>query len=326
MSTAEIKEKRKLSIVNIRIILVVSIVVISLILNLILQGRLLTVDSVMSIISHAVFPAFVAWGMNFIFSGGLIDLSIGANVLLSANIGALMAETFHLGYPGLIIGTLITVIVFEHISMRCSVSWGIPSWIAGLGMALIMESILSQYSTYLTQVHSEKLPIIQNYGALGKMPLMGIVWILGFIIAYFIYNQTSIGLNVRAIGGNEKVAEAMGIDKKKTIFLAALVGSIFIGVAAIIQISYNTKLNASSGLGSLSTIFKSLATVLLAQSFKRVISEPIGILVGAVLITTMFNVLTMFGVPSGTGQEMCLGALVVLCGIFSNLGYKGVVK
>lgn len=326
MDTAQVKEKKKLSITSIRIILVICILSILVLLNIVLEGRLLTTGSLMGIVSHAVFPAFVAWGMSFIFAGGITDLSIGANILLAANIGGLLAENVGLGYPGLIIGTLVTVIIFEHISVRCSVSWGIPSWIAGLGMALVMEAILSQYSTYLTQQLSEKLPIIKNYGALGKMPLMGIICLIGFVFAYFLYNRSSIGLNVRALGGNPKVAEAMGINRKKTIFLAALVGSLFIAVAAIIQISYNTKLNASSGLGSLSTIFKSLATVLLAQSFSRIISEPIGILLGAILITAMFNILTMLGVPSGTGQEICLGALVILCGIFSNIGNKKVVK
>jgi len=305
---------------------IITLIVIYGVLNIGLSGRIFTVDNIKTVIAHSIFPAFVAWGMSFIFTGGIIDLSIGANILLSANIGATLAETYHLGYSGLIIGTLACCIIIQHLSVQCSVSLHIPSWVAGLGMALILEAILTLFATYLANNLNERLPSMKTYTALGEMPLMLIIWIIGLVAAYLLYTRSNIGLNLQAVGNNTDVASAMGINRKKTIFIAVVIGSIFIGVAAIVQISYATSMAAKSGLGSLSGIFKSLATVLLAQSFERVAPMPVGILISAIVVMSIFNVLTMLGVPTGTGQEMFLGAIVIVCGIFSHLGYKGVEK
>ncbi len=294
--------------------------------NMAVDGRLLTWNNMKIIITHAIFPSFVSWGMMFIFTSGLIDLSIGANILLSANIGAICAMDLGMGYFGLIGMTLISAVILEQLSVNCSVNLKIPSWISGLGMALIFEAILTFYSTIRSKTEGSSNITLVNYREMGSMPYMAIIWIIGFAAAYIIFNRSTLGLNIRAIGGNEGVAKAMGINMKKTMLSGAVVGALFIGMAAIIQESYAGKLASTSGLGSLSTIFKSLATVLLAQSFERVVSMPVGIIFSAVFVTSLFNVLTLIGVPSGTGQEMCLGAIVILCGIISHWRYKGVVK
>lgn len=326
MSSSQKSSSEKSKRVKTQLILFACIILLFIISNVVVDGKLLTFNNMKTIISHAIFPSFVTWGMMFIFTSGLIDLSIGANILLSANVGAICAMDLGMGYFGLIFATIICVVILEQLSVNCSVNLKIPSWISGLGMALIFEAILTIYSTIRSKTEGSSVITLKGFRGMGTMPLMAIVWIAGFIIAYIIFNRTTLGLNLRAIGGNEGVANAMGINKKKTILLGALVGAIFIGLAAVIQESYAGKLSSQSGLGSLSTIFKSLATVLLAGSFEKIISMPVGILVGSVFITALFNVLTLLGVPSGTGQEICLGGIVILCGIISHWGYKGVVK
>ncbi|HHV10734.1 MAG TPA: ABC transporter permease [Clostridiales bacterium] len=326
MSFSQKNNNEKMKRIRNQIILFAGIALLVVISNLIVGGSLLTFGNLKTIISHAIFPSFVTWGMMFIFTSGIIDLSIGANILLSANVGAIFAMDLGMGYFGLIFATILCTVVLEQLSVNCSVSLKIPSWISGLGMALVFEAILTIYATIRSKTEGSSVITLKGFRGMGTMPLMAIVWIVGFIIAYLLFNRTTLGLNIRAIGGNEGVADAMGIDKKKTILLGALVGAVFIGLAAVIQESYAGKLSSQSGLGSLSTIFKSLATVLLAGSFERIISMPVGIMVGSVFITGLFNVLTLLGVPSGTGQEICLGGIVILCGIISHWGFKGVVK
>ena len=41
---------------------------------------------------------------------------------------------------------------------------------------------------------------------------------------------------------------------------------------------------------------------------------------------SVFNALTMLGIPSGTWQTVVLGAIIVICGILANFGNKGVVN
>jgi ribose transport system permease protein len=118
----------------------------------------------------------------------------------------------------------------------------------------------------------------------------------------------------------------MGIDRKKTVIIGALIGAAFIGMGAVIQISYAGRVYATTGLGSLASIFQALACVLLSGSIASILSPPVGILVSSFFVVSIFNVLTMLGVPSGTGQDIFLGVIVVVCGILSHLRHKGVVK
>lgn len=286
--------------------------------------KLLSVRNITTIISNSVFPIFTAFGLCFIFSGGLIDLSVGANVLLSANFGAFLAENMGLGYPGLIIGCIICAVVAEQLAVQCSLTLKIPAWISGLGSALILEAILAQWSTMLTS-NGSKLPNLTLRG-LNEMPGKAMILLLGFLLAYILFNKTSLGINLQACGSNGAVAEVMGINRKKTIFLATVVGGIFVGMASVMHISTSGRLDCSSGLNSLNIIFKSLAATLLADSIENIFTKPVGILLSGVAVIALFNILTLFGVPSGTWQNVSLGVVVILCGVLSHWNHRGVVK
>lgn len=286
--------------------------------------KLLSPDNIRLLIIQSVFPTFVSWGMMFIFTSGMVDLSIGANCILSANVGMLFAQYLGWGYPGLIIMTILTAVLFEQITVHCAVTLKIPSWIAGLGMALVMESVTTVGLTaYLSGTNILRL---EKFRALGTFPAMLIALIAGTVVSSLISERTAIGYNIRAVGSSPHVAEAMGINTKKTILLGAVLGALFIGAGTVFQASYAGKFMAVSGLGSLSTIFNPLAVVLLSGSFAKYISTPVGILIGSFVVTSLFNMLTLLGVPSGTWQQILLGAIVVACGMISGVHTKGVVK
>ena len=87
-------------------ILVIGVLVaVFIILNFIAGGALITLRNLRTIFVHSIFHALTAWGLCFIFTTGLCDLSIGAIVLLSANVGGLLGENLGLGYPGMLYST-----------------------------------------------------------------------------------------------------------------------------------------------------------------------------------------------------------------------------
>lgn len=307
-----------------QLVLLGGLCLVLLICHFLTGGKLLSVRNIRTIISNSVFPIFTAFGLCFIFSGGLIDLSVGANVLLSANFGAFLAENMGLGYPGLVIGAVLCAAVAEQLPVQCTLTLKIPAWISGLGSAMILEAVLAQWSTVLTSSGS-KLPNL-TLRALNEMPGKAVILLLGFALAYVLFNKTSPGINLQACGSNGAVAAVMGINRRKTILWASAVGGIFIGMASVMHISTSGRLDCSSGLNSLNIIFKSLAATLLADSVENIFTKPVGILISGIAVVALFNILTLFGVPSGSWQNVSLGAVVILCGILSHWNCKGVVK
>lgn len=294
--------------------------------NILTENRFFVKTNIISTISHAVFPGLVAFGMVFIFTGGIIDLSIGATVILAGNVGVYACCEAGLGYAGLIIGCLLCAVCCEVLTVTIGLKAKIPSWIAGLGMTLIYEAIMGMYSGWLSKDQGTAVLRMTSSRGFGQIPGMIIVWLLGFIVCYLLFNRTSIGMNIRALGCNIGVATAMGVKKDRSLIMGAIIGGLFIGTAAMCYISYNGHLTAVTGMNSVSQIFKALAVFLLAASFESIIGVPMGILLGSLLIAGLFNCLTLLGVPSGTGQEIMLGLIVIVCGIISKLNYKGVSK
>lgn len=292
--------------------------------NILTQGRFLTFRNILTMMSHSVVPSFVAWGLSFIFASGTTDLSIGAIIILASNAAGICGNQF--GYPGLVLGALIIAIILQVANTYVFIKTKIPSWIAGLGMAMIYESIGAFYSKTRIDKGLQVVELKESVRSLAQNPYIIILWAIGLILVYILYNRTKTGLNLRAIGGNKTVAKMMGIDLNRALMIGAVMGGIFIGIAGFINESYEMRVYARTGLGSISTLFFPLATLLLAQAFQKIINVAVAIPISAFFIYSLFNVLTILGVPSGTWQEMTLGAIVILFGILAQKGSKEVVK
>jgi ribose transport system permease protein len=287
-------------------------------------GVFLTVTNINALCISAALTSFTAWGYCFVFALNYMDLSIGAAVVLCMFSAGEFGNRF--GYPGVILGGVIVGVIMMSINFNVFAWTKIPSWIAGLGMCLIYEAIASYY-TAVKQSHSEITVLIKDeYRGLGFAPGIYAVFLFALFFSYFIYNRTSVGLNVRAIGSNPSVAKAMGINIPVTLVLTGIVCGVLIGCTGFVRESYMGRIFALTGLTSLASIFQPLATVLLAQVLSRRINIIVAVPFCALFIFICFNALTIIGVPSGTLQESVLGLSVIIFGIIAQRGTKGLVK
>lgn len=306
------------------IILIAAMVVVGVIVNLFTDGRFLTPKNVEVILSNSIYPTFIAWGLCFLFACGYTDMSMGGVLVLGSFAACAFGNAF--GYPGVVLGGLVfgTLLVFLNFGIFAATK--IPSWIASISLALIYEAVsVFLRVNKLTKPHVD-VELSRDFRALGQFPVNVILLILGFLVAYFVYNRTTIGLNVRAVGGNTNVSKALGISIPKTILGVGLIAGILVGVACIVQQSYNGKTFAMTGLTSIQLIFKPLAIALLAQIMQKRINIIIAVPFCSIIIYAVFNIMTFFGVPSGTLQDVFLGAFVIVFGIIGQRGSKEVVK
>lgn len=305
------------------IVFVVVIAAVLGIFHLISGGIFLEWSNLKGIIAHIAYPSFIAWGFCFLFACGYTDMSIGGVIVLGSFAANFLGNA--IGVPGVIIGGLVTGLILIMVNFLIFTYTGIPSWIAGISLALIYEAIalaikFSDNGALFTN------SLNRDYRLLGQLPWCVVILAIGLLVIYFLYNRTTIGLNIRSLGGNKEVSKALGINVNKTLLAVGLISGLLIGIACFMQQSYAGQTTVKTGLTSINLIFQPLAIYLLAQIIQKRINIIIGVPICAFVLYAVFNILTIMGVPSGTLQEACLGAFIIIFAIIGQRNVKGVIK
>ena len=317
-------EKKPMNAALFALCFVVALAILGFLANLVTGGKFLDWLNIKVIISHSIYPTFVAWALCFLFACGYTDMSLGGVLVLGSFASCAFGNAF--GYPGVVLGGLIVGMLLVFINFNVFAFTGIPSWIAGISLGFIYEAVAVLLKiNKVTKPHVDTM-LDMEYRLLGKLPWSVIILLVALVIVYFVYNRTTVGLNIRAIGGNANVAKAYGINITKTLLFVGLICGILIGVACVLQESLQGRTTVKTGLTSMNLVFQPMAIVMLSQILQKKINIVIAVPICSFIIYAVFNLLTMLSVPSGTLQEACLGAFMIIFGVIGQRGVKGVVK
>jgi len=276
------------------------------------------------ILGGSIYPMFLAWAMCFILGSGYMDLSWGAILVLVAYSMNIFGNAYGLGAA--IIAALLTgsILVFVNFCIFALVK--VPAWIASLSLAYVYESIgLYLYVMPGTKVYVD-VAFRTDLRFLGRLPWSFVIMIAGLIIVYFLYERTTIGLNIRAIGSDARVAKALGINVSKTAISVGIICGILVGVGGFLFQSYEVFTTARSGIMSVGVLFQPLAIAQMSNILRRRIHIIIAVPICAFLLFSVFNIMTLLRVPTGTLQETVLALALVGFAIIGQRGIKEVVQ
>ena len=260
-------------------------------------------------------------GLYFIVVMGLFDFSIGANVVLSALVGVLLSR--YMGYFGLIAGCLVTGTLIGAFNGFLYSKLRIPSMIVTVGLMLILESVANYVVGLDTSGFPGKLTNSKLL-AFNHAPWNFIVAFLAFFLMVFLLRFTRIGTYTNAIGSNELVAKNMGIPVEKYKFIGFLLLHFFVGVMALLTVSYGKGMQAVTGMSSMDRNFRPLMGTFFGIAFKKFGCPVTAIVIGEFIITLIFNGLVALNVPT-TINDFVTGAVLLTIVTLTNRGKKGSV-
>ena len=261
-----------------------------------------------------------AVGFYFVMVMGMFDFSIGANIMLSAITGCVLATRFNMGYAGLILGCVITGTIVGLLNGIFYVKLRIPSMIVTTGLALIYESV----ANYIAGGVEQTLP--SDLRAFGQMPWDIILALLACVAAYIFLNYTKIGTYTYAIGSNEFVAKNMGINVNKYKVLAFMLSGAFLGVMAILTISYGSSMVAVTGMASMSRNFVPTMGCFFGLAFKKYGMPLQAIVIGEFVINIIFFGFIALGAPTAI-QDVITGlALLIIITVTTKVNKGEIVK
>ena len=277
-------------------------------------------DNLLSYFQASLIATTGAVGFYFVMVMGMFDFSIGANIMLSAIVGSVVAQRLGMGYAGLIAGCIVTGTIVGLLNGFLYVKLRIPSMIVTTGLALIYESVANYIAGGVEQTLASELRIF------GRMPGDIILAWIAFAIAYLILNYTKIGTYTYAIGSNEFVAKNMGIDVKKYKVLAFVISGAFLGIMSILTISYGSSMVAVTGMASMSRNFIPTMGCFFGLAFKKYGMPLQAIIIGEFVINIIFFGFIALGAPTAI-QDVITGiTLLIIITLTTKVNKGDIVK
>ena len=271
-----------------------------------------------SYLQSSIIYAVGGCGLYFIVVMGLFDFAVGSNIVLSSIVGVILAKKF--GYAGFILGclgcgTLIGLLIgFLYNKLN------VPSMIVTVGLMLIFESVA------VFAAGGEKQTLPENLRFFSGAPGNIILALLAFALMYFLLNYTKIGTYCNAIGSNEFTAKNMGIDVKKYKLIGFMLLHFFVGIMAILSVSYGTTMTALTGMSTMSRNFQPLMGTFFGIAFRKYGQPITAIVVGEFIISIIFNGFVALGAPTTIQNVVTGGALLVIVALTARGGKGSVVK
>ncbi|MDO4632920.1 MAG: ABC transporter permease [Eubacteriales bacterium] len=321
METSAAVSKRKISGKTMGYLVLLLLVVLSWgVFKIVTPGNFGSAKNMLSYFESSLMISAGSVGFYFVMVMGMFDFSIGANIMLSSIVGAVLATRFNLGYPGLVLGCIACGALVGAVNGFLYVKLRIPSMIVTTGLALIYESIASYIA------NGQSATISSNLRGLGRMPGNLILAVIAFVAAYMLLNYTRIGTYTYAIGSNEFVAKNMGIDVNKYKRLAFLISGAFFGVEAILTISYGSSMVAETGMASMSRNFYPTMGCFLGLALKKNGIPIPAIIIGEFFLQIIYYGFVAMGAPTAVNDVISGFALLIIVTLTTVAGKGEIVK
>jgi ribose/xylose/arabinose/galactoside ABC-type transport system permease subunit len=269
--------------------------------------RFVTWDNSAIMLQQTAVIGIGAIGMTLIVISGGVDLSFGSIIALSAVVLALLLEA---GAPplvaaagaiglGVMTGVVSGLLVTRLRLMPFIVTLGMMGILRGAAKGLASEQPIYPEPTWLNdlmQLSSRFLP-----GGVWIMLVMAVV--VAGVLRY-----TRFGRHIFAIGSNESTARLCGVAVDRTMVWIYAVGAGFAGLAGVLQFSYLTGGDPTTGVGLELNIIA--AVVIGGASLAGGRGTVLGTMVGALIMTVVNNGCTKLEMSNWV-QEIVTGGIIV---------------
>ena len=206
------------------------------------------------VIKRAMIVGFLATGATFIFAIGSFDLSLGANMLVSAALGA--AIYTWTGSLLLMLAVCLAVcVVLSLLNAALASVFNLPVFV----MTIAMMSVFSALSSLIisnvdaggidTRLSRASNPDNVFYQVIGDIWFQLMILVIFVLLCGFLFNYMKMGRRQKFIGGNPVCARLTGIAPTAITIFSFTIAGLGIGLAAFFTILQDVSISTSSGGG-----------------------------------------------------------------------------
>lgn len=300
----------------------------------VIKPNFLSINNIMNILQNASTKGILALGCAGLIVLAGTDLSIGRVLGLSAAVTAsLVQSTTYMSrmFPTIVTpisGWLLVIPLFSSIAVAVLFSmingFGVAklhlhAFIVTLGTQLIayganclyIESQPSGTAQALSTFEQGFLNVAAGAFNIGsiRFPVVVIYFLVLAIIVWVIWNKTTLGKNMFAVGGNTEAAAVSGVNVAKTIMLVYLMAGVLYGISAFLEAARITSVGANTGINYETDAIS--AVVVGGVSFSGGVGTIQGVVIGAIILQAIVYALQFLGVNPYI-QYIIRGLIIIL--------------
>ncbi len=228
--------------------------------------------------------------MTFVILTGGIDLSVGSILGVSAVIAVLVSLLPALGWAA-VPAALIAGLLMGVVNGALIAYLDLPPFIVTLGALTAWRGAAYLVANGTTVINRELNFAWIGNTYLGPIPWLVVIALLAVVISWFVLRRTVLGVQIYAVGGNQRAARLTGIKVDLVLLFVYGASGLLAGLAGVMSAS---RLYSATGMLGTGYELDAIAAVILGgTSFTGGIGTILGTLVGALIIVVLNNGLTL---------------------------------
>ncbi len=271
--------------------------------------------NLLAVLNQVASLMLVAIGATIMIASGHFDISVGAVVGLSV---CVMAKLVLGGVNDILVflaGVLVAVICCV-INGALSIALKSPSFIITMATTSVYSGIGLLLTKGVIQTITGKFRFFSGVKIFGTIPVMLVIALGGYIVAFLMMKHTQTGRQIYAIGANPNAAYLAGINVNRSKIKFFAIDGLLVGIAAAMYLSRLGSALPSYGSGMEMDAMG--AVVIGGTPISGGKGSVVGTLFGVLLIGLISNALNMLHVDAYF-QDIASGLLIIVALAISAL-------
>ena len=254
-------------------------------------------NNIFDVLKQGSVLTLMALSLTAVLIAGGFDMTTGAVSQLTSNLAAgLLIQGLGTGVA-LLVGS-VSGAVIGLVNGLLVILFRMPPFVATLGsMFVIMGATLLYNNGQALTLYDQPVFFFLGQGYIGPIPFVIIIVAGAVILLQVFFKHTRAGLHMYAVGENVAAANLRGINRKRAMLIAYVIGGLVLGFAGVILASYSY--GASALATGLDFLISALAAAFLGSTLSRTGElDIIGTVVAAMFLASLSNGLILMGVSN----------------------------
>ena len=252
-------------------------------------------NNLQNVLTNAAPLGVVVLGQCLVILVRGFDLSVASVMATAAVIATSFDETTNWSVIPILAVSLLMALVVGSVNGYLVTQRKVSPFLATLAMMIVLQGVRFAWTKGAASGRVPELIRVVGSQAIYGIPINLLLLLVLALIVGITLQRTAFGRKVYMVGGNPRAAELVGINVERVTFSCYVLSSIFAAVGGLVLVGYVGSVDNWVGRGyELNSI---IATVMGGVSLGGGRGTVFGALVGAFVLTEIFNIALLLGFP-----------------------------